>query len=87
MPKTLEEKRSIAKAEEAAEHRAVRQDKQNVTLRDYWEQNYQEHAQRTKKASSFRSESGHMRVWILPFLGDTPLVQIGFADGMHLYAI
>jgi len=79
--KTLEEKRSIAKAEEAAEHRAkLRQDKQNVTLRDYWEQNYREHAQRTKKASSFRSEDGHMRVWILPLLGDTPLVQIGFAE-------
>lgn len=79
--KTLEEKRLLAKAEEEAERRAkVREDKQNVTLRDYWEQSYREHAQRTKKASSFRSEDGHMRVWILPLLGDKPLVQIGFTE-------
>lgn len=79
--KTLEEKRLLAKAEEEVERRAkAREDKQNVTLRDYWEQSYREHAQRTKKASSFRSEEGHMRVWILPLLGDMPLVQIGFTE-------
>ena len=79
--KALEEKRQLAKAEEEAERRArLREDKQNVTLRDYWEQSYREHAQRTKKASSFRSEDGHMRVWILPLLGDMPLIQIGFTE-------
>lgn len=79
--KTLEEKRLLAKAEEEAERRAkMSEEKQNVTLRDYWEQSYKEHAQRTKKASSFRSEDGHMRVWILPLLGDMPLVQIGFTE-------
>ena len=26
------------------------------------------------------SEDGHMRVWILPLLGDLPLVQIGFPE-------
>lgn len=79
--KTLEEKRLLAKAEEEAERQAkIREEKQNVTLRDYWEQSYKDHAQRTKKASSFRSEDGHMRVWILPLLGDMPLVQIGFTE-------
>lgn len=79
--KTLEEKRLLAKADEEAERRAkMHEDKQNVTLRDYWEQSYKEHAQRTKKASSFRSEDGHMRVWILPLLGDKPLIQIGFPE-------
>lgn len=79
--KTLEEKRLLAKAEEEAERQAkLREEKQNITLREYWEQSYKEHAQRTKKASSFRSEDGHMRVWILPLLGDLPLVQIGFAE-------
>lgn len=78
---TLEEKRKVAKETKEAELRAKRlESKQNVTLRDYWEQSYREHAQRTKKASSFRSEDGHMRVWILPLLGDKPLIQIGFAE-------
>lgn len=79
--KTLKEKRLLAKAEEEAERQAkLLEEKQNISLRDYWEQSYKEHAQRTKRASSFHSEDGHMRVWILPLLGNLPQVQIGFSE-------
>ena len=79
--KTLKEKRLLAKAEEEAERQPkLLEEKQNISLRDYWEQSYKEHAQWTKKASSFRSEDGHMRVWILPLLGNLPLVQRGFSE-------
>ena len=44
--KTLEEKRLLAQAEEEAERQVkLLEEKQNITLRDYWEQSYKEHAQ------------------------------------------
>lgn len=80
-PTSLAAKRQIAKQNEEAEKKAkALEEKKNVTVCDYWVNFYEPYAKVVKKASSFRSESGHMKKWILPILGNTPITKIGFLE-------
>ena len=79
-PRTKAEKQlaeDLAKLEEARRKRL--QEKERVTLADYWPE-YMSTAKQKKKAKSWDKEESHFKNWLEPLLGHIPLRQIGLAQ-------
>lgn len=78
--KTLKEKREQNEKEAIKQKQVEAQEAlENTTLSVYWENTYKQHAQSTKKRSSYLPEERHMERWILPILGETPLKDVDMA--------
>lgn len=75
-PLTLAEKRQQATSRREAEAlRKEQEQKEAISLGNYYEQQYKPWANSTKK-SAFRPEDSHWRTWIAPLLANIPLRDI-----------
>lgn len=79
-PKTKAEKELAEKLAKAEEDRQKRlQEKESVTLADYWPE-YMSTAKQRKKAKSWDKEESHFKNWLEPLLGHIPIRQIGLVQ-------
>jgi integrase len=79
-PRTKAEKIQAEEQEKAEAERLKRlQEKELLTLADYWPE-YLGTAKQKKKAKSWDKEESHFRNWLEPLLGHIPLRQIGLAQ-------
>lgn len=76
-PKTLAEKRELARAKELERERKARQEaRRRITFRAYFEKIYYPYSKTSKKQASSLVEQQHFKHWIGPVLGDAPFQKI-----------
>ena len=76
-PQTLAEKRQIEdnKRVELIE-KANQEEKENISFKDYFENNYLPNSKINKKKASWQKESGHFDNWLKPEIGHIPIKKI-----------
>jgi len=76
-PRTLEEKRRLAREKELEEERRAKQEaRDNITFKDYFDTCYYPNAQTSKKPGSALREKQHCQFWLNPAIGNIPIRQI-----------
>jgi integrase len=82
---TLQEQRAkLAQYKNILDNRKAEEQKQNITLDDFYQKHFKNMSESNVSANTFRSESGYYRNWLLPNLGNTSLNKISLGDLEHL---
>ena len=83
-PQSLADKRRIAKEKaKAAELQRQEEERKGITLRDYYQRQY-EPWKSLAKPIAFEKEASHWQHWLEPQLGNLPLRSIGLAQWYEL---
>jgi len=76
-PTTFKEDRELAQEKARAEEQArVKQERENITFGQFFEETYWPVSQSSKKKESYRKEWEHFNKWIKPVVGDLPFKRI-----------
>lgn len=76
-PKSPKEKRKAGEAREAAERAELElQERETVTVKDFFENSYLPQAKADKKAKSVTREESLFRLWISPVIGSKPMKDV-----------
>lgn len=76
-PKSPQEKRYLAKQEEAVKLKEkLRLEKDNITFKQYFDDEYYPNAKTYKKEQTYLKENLHCKLWLNPIIGDKPIKNI-----------
>jgi site-specific recombinase XerD len=84
-PQSLAEKRELERKRKEAEAAELeRQEKENITLNDYFYKSYYPDAKINKKEDSYIHEETHFRLWIDPICGNKPIKGLSEFDARRI---
>jgi integrase len=76
-PRTLREKRSLEETDRKEQERKAKADEKNrVTFKEVFERYLPVAKASRRNAKSWRTDEGHLRLWLAPVIGDKPLPEI-----------